>query len=358
MPRPLRIAVVAPVASAVAPDSTASIEQLVWLLTEELVRRGHDVTLCATGDSRTSAARSAVYARGYEDDPELWDWQFHDTTHVAAVMERAGDFDVIHSHAYHFALPFVRLVRTPVLHTCHVMPDGDVLGVFARYPEGHVAALSAYQKSAYRGVRDVAVVPNGIDTAAFPFGPGPGEYLLFLGRMMPDKGPAEAIAVAKAAGLPLVLAGPLDEDRDYFHTRVEPLVDDRAVRYVGRVGPAERNRLLAGAAALVYPVLSPEPFGLVLAEAMACGTPVLAHGLGAVPELVDDGVTGYVAADPAGLAARVPAALALDRRTIREVAAARFDYRRMVDGYEAIYRRLAAGRRRHASRPHSDAGVT
>jgi glycosyltransferase involved in cell wall biosynthesis len=307
-----------------------------------LVRRGHDVTLCATGDSQTSAALHAVYPRGYEDDPDLWGWQFHDTAHVASVLERAGDFDVIHSHVYHFALPFARLVRTPVLHTCHVMPDDDVLAVFARYPEAQVAALSRYQRRAYRGVRDVAVVPNGIDTATFPFGPAPGDYLLFLGRLMPEKGPAEAIVVAKAVGRPLVLAGPLDEDRDYFHTRIEPLIDGRAVRYVGRVGAAERNRLLAGAAALVYPVLSPEPFGLVLAEAMACGTPVVAHGLGAVPEIVDDGVTGFIAPDLESLAARVPDAVALDRARVREVATARFDYRRMADGYEAVYRRLAA----------------
>src|SRR5437868_3595080 len=231
MTRPLRIAQVAPVAGPVGPDSTQSIEQLVWLLTEDLVRRGHDVTLCATGNSRTSARLHAVYPRGYEHDESLWTWDFHDTAHVASVMERAGDFDVIHNHVYHFALPFVRLVDTPILHTCHVMPDDDVLGVFARYPEAHLAALSGYQKSAYRGVRDVAVVPNGIDLASFPFAAAKGEYLLFLGRLHPDKGAVEAIRLARQVGLPLVLAGPLDEDREYFHTAIEPLIDGRTVRY-------------------------------------------------------------------------------------------------------------------------------
>jgi len=338
----LRIAQVAPVANPVTPHSTASIEQLVWLLTEELVRRGHDVTLSA-GDSQTSAALHAVYPRGYENDPGLWDWQLHESAHVASVFERADDFDVIHSHVYHFALPFVRLVRTPVVHTYHVMPDDDVLAVFARYPEAHVAALSQYQRRAYRGVADVTVVPNGIDTSAFPFGSGRGEYLLFLGRILPDKGPVEAIELAKRVGMPLILAGPNHEGRDYFRCRVEPLIDGRRVRYVGPVGVAERNRLLAGAAALVYPVLDPEPFGLVLAEAMACGTPVVARGLGAVPELVEDGVTGYVTPDVESMAQRIPDALALDRARVRRAAVDRFDYRRMADGYEALYRRLVSG---------------
>src|SRR5205807_718470 len=143
-----------------APESTTSIEQLVRLLTEELVRRGHEVTLCATGDSRTSAALHAVYPRGYEEDPDLWNWEFHETMHMASVFERADRFDVIHSHAYHFALPFVRLTATPVLHTYHVLPDEDVCRAFARYPEVHVTALSAYQRRAYEGLADVAVVPH------------------------------------------------------------------------------------------------------------------------------------------------------------------------------------------------------
>jgi glycosyltransferase involved in cell wall biosynthesis len=346
----LRIAQLAPIASAVTPHSTGSIEQLVWLLTEELVRRGHEVTLCATGDSRTSAALHATYARGYCDDPGLWNWQFHETMHAASVFERAADFDVIHSHVYHFALPFTRLARTPVLHTYHVLPDADVVRGYARYPEAHIVALSHYQRSLYGAIPDVAVVPHGIDTAAFPFGASAGAYLLFLGRVLPDKGAVEAVHLARQAGMPLILAGPADEDRAYFHGQVAPLLDGRKVQFVGPVGAAERNRLLAGAAALLYPIRGPEPFGLVLIEGMACGTPVLAHALGAVPEIVENGVTGYAGDDLASLAGHLPDVLALDRARVREAAVARFDYRRMANGYEGLYERLA-GRGQRTPQP-------
>lgn len=342
MGKRLRIAQLAPIASSVTPHSTGSIEQLVWLLTEELVRRGHEVTLCATGDSRTSAALHSVYLHGYEDDPDLWNWQFHEIMHVASLFEQADDFDVIHSHVYHFALPFTRLVQKPVVHTYHTLLDEDIVRLYARYPEAHVAAISSYQRRQYRDVREVTVVPHGIDIAAFPFNPARGDYLLFLGRILPDKGLVEAIRIARQAGMRLILAGPHDEDEEYFRTEVAPRVDGREVQYTGPVGVADRNRLLAGAAALLYPLREPEPFGLVLVEAMACGTPILAHAIGAVPEIVDNGVTGQAVADLESLADYLPAVLALDRARVRETAEVRFDYRRMVDGYEALYRWLAA----------------
>lgn len=343
MAKRLRIAQVAPVAEPVTGDQTGSIEQLVWLLTEELVRRGHEVTLAAVGDSRTSATLHAVYPRGYETDDALWSYEFHDLMNVASVMERADDFDVIHSHVYHFALPFVRLVRTPVIHSYHILPDPDIAQAFARYPEAHVVAISDYQRGFFPGNPRAAVVHHGIDTAAFRFSPERGDYLLFLGRLLPDKGTVEAIHLARAVGMRLVIAGPEDGDSpDYFPTQVAPLVDGRQVQYRGPVGRKERNALLAGAAALVYPIQAPEPFGLVLVEAMACGTPVLATGLGAVPELVRNGVTGYYTPEAAALADRVEAALALDRQRIRQEVVTRFDYRRMVDEYERIYYERAA----------------
>lgn len=339
----LRIAQVAPIAGPVTPDTGRSIEHLVWLLTEELACRGHAVTLFATGDSRTSAALRAVYPRGYDHDDDLWDWQFHELLHMASAFEHAAEFDVIHSHVYHFALPFTRLVDTPVVHTYHVLPDDDVVRGYARYPEARIAAISHYQRRALASIPDVVVVHHGVDTEAFPFRPVGGDYLLFLGRIIPHKGPVEAIRLARGAGMRLVLAGPRDED--YFAAEVAPLIDGRWVRYVGPVNARERNALLAGAAALLYPVIVPEPFGLVMVEAMACGTPVLALGRGAVPEIVDNGVTGYHACNLESLAACLPDALALDRARVREMAVARFDARRMADDYVALYRRLASGRR-------------
>jgi glycosyltransferase involved in cell wall biosynthesis len=338
----LRIAQVAPLAGPVHAESTGSIEQLVWLLIEELVRRGHEVTLFAAGDSRTSATLRAVYPRGYEDDDDLWNWEFHEIMHVAAAFEEAADFDVIHSHVYHYALPFTRLVRTPTVHSYHVLPDDDVARVYARYPEAHVAAISKYQRRTFEGNPNVTVIHHGIDTAAFPFGPARGDELVFLGRMVPGKGVAEAVQAARQMDMRLVIAGPRDDnDEGYFAAEVAPLLDGRQVEYIGPVNLRERNTLLAGAAALLYPITSPEPFGLVLVEAMACGTPVVATGIGAVPELVDPGITGFYTRNGEGLADHIPGALSLDRARVRQAAEARFDYRRMVDAYEALYRHLA-----------------
>ena len=351
MPEPMRIAQVTPIANPVTADSTGSIEQLVWLLTEELVRRGHEVTLFATGDSCTSADLHAVYPRGYEDDDDLWNWEFHETLHVAAAFERAEEFDVIHSHVYHHALPFTRCVATPVVQSYHVLPDDDIVRAYARYPEAHLVAISDYQRQVFGRDGETAVVHHGIATASFPFRTQPGTYLLFLGRILPGKGVVEAVHLARRVGMRLVIAGPRDDDDEgYFDSQVAPLLDGRRVEYIGPVKPKERNRLLAGAAALLYPVIEPEPFGLVLIEAMACGTPVAALGLGAVPEIVSNGVTGYHTATVEELAARIPDVVSLDRHRVRQMAVEHFDYHRMVDDYEAVYRRLVKCRRRPPAR--------
>ena len=334
--RPLRVAQIAPIARPVTATSTGSIEQLVWQLTEELVDRGHDVTLFATGQSETSARLDAKYARGYDDDEALWEWTFHELMHVAAAMERAHEFDVLHSHVYHFALPFTRLVDRPVVHSYHVLPDDDVVRAYAEYEEATLVAVSAYQRERL-GRPGVPVIHHGIDVDAFPFGDSPGEYLLFLGEVRWEKGAGEAAMLAGQIGLPLVMAGP---GEDFYREHVEPKVTAE-VEYVGWVESARRDELLAGAAALLYPLNWPETFGLVLVEAMACGTPVLARSLGAVGEIVDDGVTGYHAETLEELAALAPRALALDRRRVRERARERFDKSRMTDEYEALYRRLA-----------------
>jgi glycosyltransferase involved in cell wall biosynthesis len=339
--RPLRIGVLAPVAMAVRPGEGDSIEQLVSLLVEELVRRGHEVTLFATGDSQTSAELRSLYPRGYEADAEMWDWRVAEVMHAAAAFEQADEFDLIHSHAYHYALPYTRLVRTPVVTTYHIEMDPDIAAAFARYPEARLVAVSECQRDRMPGIADVAVIRHGIDTAAFPFGAHPGEYLLYLGRMLPEKGPVESVRIAREAGLPLVLAGPAN---DYFAEAVEPLVDGAAVRYAGAVGPEERNRLLAGAAALVFPISYPEPFGLVMVEAMACGTPVLATAVGAVPEIVEPAVTGHIGATAVDLPGLVGPTVGLDRRRVRDRAVERFDYPRMVDDYEVLFAEIVASR--------------
>jgi glycosyltransferase involved in cell wall biosynthesis len=337
----LKIGQLAPVAMPVRPGEGDSIEQLVSLLTEELVRRGHDVTLFAVDGSVTTAELRSCYERGYRERDEIWDWRVPETLNAAWAFEQAAEFDVVHSHTYHFALPFTRFVSTPVIHTYHVQLGPEVLEGFSRYPEAQLVAISDFQRRELEGFDGVPVIHNGVDADAFPFSAQGGEYLVFLGRMIPSKGPAEAVRVARELDMPLVMAGPSTE---WFEAEVRPSVDSDLIRYDGPIDPAGRNELLAGAAALLFPITYPEPFGLVMVEAMACGTPVAAFGVGAVPEVVEDGVGGSWVPPGGSLADAIRRAVRLDRRRVREAAVERFDYRRMVDAYEDLYRRLARAR--------------
>jgi glycosyltransferase involved in cell wall biosynthesis len=335
----LKIAQLAPVAMPIRPGEGDSIEQLVSLLTEELVRRGHDVTLFAVGDSVTTADLQSFYPHGYREREEIWDWRVPEMLNAASAFEQAGGFDVMHSHSYHFALPFTRFVPIPVVHTYHVQLGPEVLEGFRRYPEAQLVAISESQRSELEGIDDVPVIPNGIDADAFPFSDQRGDYLAFLGRMIPSKGAVDAVRVARELDMPLIMAGPTT---DWFERAVLPDVDGGLIRYLGPIDPAGRNELLAGAAAFLFPIGYPEPFGLVMIEAMACGTPVVAFGVGAVPEIVEQGVGGFWVPPGESLAEAVEGAVELDRHGVRQSAVERFDYRRMVDDYERLYRRLTA----------------
>ena len=311
------------------------------LLTEGLVERGHDVTLFATADSTTTARLHAIYPHGYWHDEKMWPWELYEMLNLAAAVERARDFDIIHYEAayYPMALAFARLSPTPIVQTLHHAPTGEEISLWSRYPEAPFVAVSREQARLLEGARVLDVVLHGIDTEAFAFRAEPDDYLLFLGRFTEGKGVLQAIEVAKRTGMRLILAA---GEEAYYHEQVAPHVDGENVVYIGEADHAAKVALYGGARALLYPIQAPEPFGLVLAEAMACGTPVAALDKGAVREVVDDGVTGFVFDDLERMVTGLGGVLELDRRAVRERAVARFGVPRMVDEYVDLYRRMVA----------------
>lgn len=342
MSRRIRLAHVGPVAMAIPPAGSGSVELMTSLLTEALVRRGLDVTLFATANSRTLARLHATFDRGYVENPDMWPWELYEMLNLAAAVERAGEFDLIHYQAayYPMSLAFARISPTPIVQTLHHAPSPGEVALWSRYPEIPFVAISREQARLLRGVTLAGTVLHGIDTASFAFRATPDDYLLFLGRFTAGKGVLQAIDIARRAGLRLLLAAPED---DYYRAQVAPHVDGTRIVYAGEVGHDDKVRLLGGARCLLYPVQAGEPFGLVLPEAMACGTPVAALDRGAVREVVEEGVTGRIFADEDALLAGLPDVLALDRARVRARAVERFGIDRMADEYVGVYHRLLEG---------------
>jgi glycosyltransferase involved in cell wall biosynthesis len=336
----MRIAQVSTLSTPVRREGSDSIEALVWLLSRELTRLGHTVTVFACAGSEVCGELVATLPGPYGTAGSPDDWQACEWLNLTRAVAQSGRFDVLHSHAYLWGLPLQALSAAPMVHTLHVSPYEDEARLWSLVPDARVTALSRYQWSAFQEFRPAAVIPHGVDPEQFTFRERPEEYVCFLGRFIPGKGPLEAIAAARAAGVRLLLAGPRN---DYFRLHVEPLVDGRAVEYVGFVSGPGRDQLLGGARALLYPIQAPEPFGLVQVEAMLCGTPVVALRLGAVPEVIDEGVTGYTASSAEEFGRQVLRSFALDRRRVRGRALERFSARRMAGEYARLYQELVSG---------------
>jgi glycosyltransferase involved in cell wall biosynthesis len=348
----LRVAMLAPISWRVPPRHYGPWEQFVSLLTEGLVAKGVDVTLFATADSVTTARLVGTAPRGYSEDAEL-EPKVWEGLHIAAVFERAGEFDLIHNSFDFLPLTYCGLVDTPVLTTIHGFSSEAIVPVYEKYNDrGYYVAISDSDR--HDKLDYVATIHHGIDMAAFALHPDPGDYLLFFGRIHPDKGTAEAIDVAARANLPLTIAG-IIQDEDYHERLVKPRVDGDRVRYIGPVGPDIRGDLLGGARALLHLIDFDEPFGFSVVEAMACGTPVIAYRRGSMPELIRQGENGFLAGSIDEAVAAVHAAESMDRAAVRSSVEYRFDVGRMADEYLGVYQRVVELHRAARARP-GDAG--
>jgi glycosyltransferase involved in cell wall biosynthesis len=332
----LRVGILAPISWRVPPRHYGPWERVVSLLTEGLVERGVDVTLFATADSVTAARLESVAPRPLSEDASL-DAKVWESLHIANAFERARDLglDLLHNHYDFLPLSYSGLADVPLVTTIHGFSSERILPVFKRY-DGRSSYVSISNADRHPSLHYLATVYHGIALDEFTPRETPGEYLVFFGRIHPDKGVAEAIELARRAGKRLVIAG-IIHDEAYFAREVAPHVDDDRVRYVGSAGPKERDQLLGNALALVHLVNFAEPFGLSMIEAMACGTPVIGRRRGSVPEVVDDGVTGFVVDDVDGALLALAKVGTLDRSAVRARCAERFSRDRMVSDYLNVY---------------------
>lgn len=333
-----RIAILSPVAWRTPPRQYGAWETVASNIAEGLVSRGWDVTLFATGDSLTAGKLHSVVEKGYEEDSTL-DPKVAEYLHISEVFERADEFDLIHSHYDFMALTYTRLVNTPVLTTIHGFSSPQIMRVYQKYRDGNFVSISNSDRA--DGLNYLATVYNGIDLSLYPLQETRGEELIFLGRIHPDKGVHLAIEVAQKSGIPLLIAG-IIQDETYFHEQVEPHIDGKLIQFLGSVDAAGKNKLFARAKALLHLNTIPERFGLVLAEANAAGVPVIAMDLGSCREVIADGKTGFLVNDVEEAVLATERTSEIIPAACREHVEQNFSIEKMVEGYEAVYEQIFA----------------
>lgn len=339
----MRIAQVAPLYESVPPRLYGGTERVVSNLTEELVRQGHDVTLFATGDSITSANLVSQWPQGLRLSPNSVD---HLAPHIAMledVFASKHNFDVIHFHCDYLHFPWTRRERVASVTTLHGRLDiPELPAIYRAFPEMPVVSISDAQQVHLPWLNWQATVYHGITSKWYCPHRKVEEYLVFLGRISPEKGPVEAIEIARRAGMKIKIAAKVDRaDQAFYEAKVQPLLKQPHVEWVGEIRSDEIADLVGGARALLFPINWPEPFGLVMIEAMACGTPVIAFPHGSVPEIIDEGVTGFLASDIDSAVAAIQDVSTLDRQRCFERFLERFSAKRMTDDYLDVYRRIA-----------------
>lgn len=339
----MRIAQIAPLWERVPPSTYGGTELIVSLLTEELVRRGHDVTLFASGDSLTSAKLESVHPRALRLDKNIKEYGIYEMLQLSTVYDRADEFDVIHSHMGCSALSYSKLVKTPTVHTMHGIFTPDNEKMFTHAKRQPFVSISNSQREPRLGLNCVATVYNGIDTDSYSFYPQPSDppYLAFLGRLSPEKGTHLAIEIAQRTGWHLKIAGKIDPvDVEYYETVLKPHIDGQQIEYLGEADHQQKNVLLGNAVATLFPITWREPFGLVMVESMASGTPVIGMELGSAAEVIAHGKTGFLCHSVDECIAALDQVATIDRRLCREHVVSHFSAQRMVDGYEAVYQKL------------------
>lgn len=355
----LRIAQIAPLYESVPPRLYGGTERVVSNLTEELVKMGHDVTLFASGDSVTNAKLVGTEQQALRLDPECRDEIGPHILQLEQVMQRAEEFDVLHFHLGYLHFPLVRRLAVPHVTTQHGRLDlPRTKSLFAEYGDLPLVSISDSQASTLPFLDWRSTVYHGLPIDRHRPSYRPGDYFAFLGRISSEKRPDRAIAIAKALGVPLRIAAKVDKaDAAYYRDQIEPLLDDPLIEYVGEIDEAQKADFLGGARALLFPIDWPEPFGLVMIEAMACGTPVVAFGCGSVPELIDDGVTGYIVSDLDAAIDAAARAHTLDRRVCRATFERRFSSARMARDYLAVYADVMANQRTDSERRAREAAA-
>ena len=338
----MRIAQVAPLYESVPPKLYGGTERVVSYLTEELVREGHEVTLFASGDSSTAGHLVSPCPRALRLDPKSIDYLAYHVLMLEQVYQMAHEFDFVHFHVDYLHFPFSRRSNLAQLTTLHGRLDlPDLVPLYREFTEMPVVSISDAQRKPLPWINWVSTVYHGLPEAFYSFHEGPGSYLAFMGRISPEKGVDQAIAIAKRSGIPLKIAAKIDRvDREYFESVIEPLLDDSIVEYIGEIGEKEKDEFLGHALALLAPVNWPEPFGLVLIEALACGTPVVAYNRGSVPEIIKNGVTGFIVRDLKGATRAISQIPKLSRRACRLDFETRFTAPRMAQAYVFVYKKL------------------
>jgi len=331
----------------VPPKLYGGTERVVSYLTEELVAQGHDVTLFASGDSVTSAKLEPIWPRALRLDPAIRDPIAPHMLLMEAARRKADEFDVLHFHMDYWSFSLFGRQRTPFVTTMHGRLDlAELQPVFNSFPHAPVVSISDSQRRPLPQARYVATVHHGLPEMLLTPQPKKQEYLAFLGRIAPEKGPDKAIRIARAAGIPLKIAAKVDRvDQVYFDSVIRPMLAEGGVEMIGEINDAQKPDFLSGAVGLLMPIDWPEPFGLVMIEAMACGTPVIAFNRGSVPEIVEPGLTGFVVEDEMGAIGAVGQLGTLPRAAVRTRFEERFTARRMAKDYLTIYRSLAGEQR-------------